>query len=112
MTPRINLEAVLARAAGPSMPAVPDTPLALLRLLRDMGIALRLDGNRLYVDVTAGNVTLEMLEALRQQQDELLTLVETYEERSALLEYDAGLPRAEAEREAWRLLEARYGQRE
>ena len=110
MTPRINLEAVLARAAGPSMPAVPDTPLALLRLLRDMSIALRLDGNRLYVDITAGNVTRDMLEALRQHKERVHDLVEWLEERSGLLEYDGGLLRVEAECEAWKQLEERYGQ--
>ena len=89
----------------------PDTPLSLLRLLRDMGIALRLEGNRLYVDISAGNVTRAMLEALRQHQEVLLTILEWYEERAGLLEYDGGLSRVEAEREAWILVEERYGSR-
>ena len=76
-------------------------PLALLRLLRDMGIALRPDGNHLYVDITAGNVTRAILEALRQHQDALLDLVEALEERAAIAQYCAGLPRVEAEALAW-----------
>ena len=101
MPPRINIDAVLARAAGPCLPAVPDTPLALLRLLRAMSVTLRPDGNRLYVDITAGNVTRDMLEAMRQQKEALLDLVEAVEERAAIAEYCAGLPRVEAEALAW-----------
>ena len=86
-------------------------PCALLVSLRDMGIALRTEGNRLYVDITAGNVTREMLEALRQHQEVLLTILEWYEERAGLLEYDGGLSRAEAGRVAWTLVEERYGSR-
>ena len=111
MAPRINIDAVLARAPGPCISAVPDTPLALLRLLRAMSVTLRPDGNRLYVDITAGNVTRAMLEALRQHQEVLLTILEWYEERAGLLEYDGGLSRVEAEREAWILVEERYGSR-
>ena len=93
------------------MPAVPDTPLALLRMLWEMHVTLRPDGNRLYVDITAGNVTREMLEALRQHQEVPLTILEWYEERAGLLEYDGGLSRVEAERAAWTLVEERYGSR-
>jgi len=109
MPPRINIDAVLARAAGPYMPAVPDTPLALLRMLREMRVTLRPDGNRLYVDITAGNVTRAMLEALRQHKEAMHDMVEWLEERSALLEYDGGLSRAESEQEAWTQLEQRFG---
>ena len=59
------------------------------------------DGNRLYVDITAGNVTRDMLEALRQHQEALLDLVEAFEERAAIAEFCAGLPRVEAEALAW-----------
>ena len=115
---RINLDRVLARADQPCSGAevgtrTPDlrTPCALLVSLRDRGIALRPDSNRLYVDITAGNVTREMLEALRQHKEVLLTILEWYEERAGLLEYDGGLSRTEAEREAWTLMEERYGSR-
>lgn len=101
MPPRINLDAVLARAAGPCLSALPGTPLALLRLLREMSVTLRPDGNRLYVEITAGNVTRDLLEALRQHQDALLDLVEAFEERAAIAEFCAGLPRVEAEDLAW-----------
>jgi hypothetical protein len=101
MPPRINRDAVLARAAGPCLPAVPDTPHALLRLLRAMSFTLRPDGNHLYVDITAGDVTRAMLEALHQHQEGLLDLVEAFEERAAIAEFCAGLPRVEAEALAW-----------
>ena len=93
----------------PTADTVPDTPLALMVSLRSLGIALRPDGNHLYVDITAGNVTRDMLEALRQHQEELLSLVESLEERAAIAEYCAGLPRVEAEAFAWTDIEARYG---
>ena len=115
MPPRIDIAAVLARvqAPAPSTRAPEDaptitTPLALLRLLRESGIALRLDVDRLSVDVTAGNVTPAMHEALRHHQEALLTMLEWYEERAGMLEYEAGLSRTEAEREAWTQLEARW----
>lgn len=101
MPPRINIDAVLARAASVGDPPGPAPPLALLRLLREMHVALRPDGNRLYVDITAGNVTREILEAMRQQKEALLDLVEAFEERAAIAEYCAGLPRVEAEALAW-----------
>jgi FAD/FMN-containing dehydrogenase len=91
--------------AGVQTQTTEDTaPLAILVSLRDMGIALRLDGNRLYVDITAGNVTRDMLEALRQHQDALLDLVDAFEERAAIAEYCGGMPRHEAEALAWRVL--------
>jgi len=77
-------------------------------MLREMRVTLRPDGNRLYVDITAGNVTRAMLEALCKHQDKLLDLVEWFEERAGLLEYDGGLSRAEAEHEAWQCLEERF----
>lgn len=88
----------------------PDTPLALLVSLRSLGIALRPDGNRLYVDITAGNVTRDLLEAMRQHTEGLLDLVEAFEERAAIAEYCGGLPRVEAEALAWTQLEERYGE--
>ena len=35
-------------------------------------------------------------------------MLEWFRERAGLLEYDGGMARAEAEREAWKHLEARY----
>jgi hypothetical protein len=77
-----------------------------------MHIALRLDGNRLYVDITAGNVSRAMLEALHQHKEAMHDMTEWLEERSALLEYDGGLARAAAERAAWLQVEGRYGRSE
>ena len=88
----------------PTEDTAPDTPLALLVSLRSLGIALRPDGNHLYVDITAGNVTRAMLEALRQHREALLDLVEAFEERAAIAEHCGGLSRAGAERLAWETL--------
>jgi hypothetical protein len=112
---RINLDRVLARADQPWSGAegttrTPDlrTPFALLVSLRDMGIALRPDGNRLYVDITAGNVTRGMLEALRQHKEALLDLVEAFEERAAIAEYCGGLAREDAEWQAFLSVQGEY----
>jgi hypothetical protein len=39
---------------------------------------------------------------------ELESVVEAYEERAAIMEFDGGLSRDEAEREAWVLVSKRY----
>jgi len=90
------------------------TPLALLCTLRDLGVHLSPmpDGKHIHVDAPAGVVTDALRQALLQHKEALLDLVEWYEERAGLLEYDAGLPRAEAEQEAWTQLEERYSTEE
>lgn len=89
------------------------TPLALLCTLRDLGVLLTPmpDGKHIHVDAPAGVLTDALRQAIRQHKEALLDIAEWYEERAALLQYDAGLSRVEAEREAWTLLEARYGTR-
>ena len=42
-----------------------------------------------------------MVDGMRQHKQELHALVEAFEERVALMEYDARLPRDVAERLAW-----------
>lgn len=87
------------------------TPLDLLAGLRDLGVRLTLlpDGEHVQVDAPTGVVTEALRQALGQHKDALLTMLEWYEERAGILEYEAGLSRAEAEREAWTQLEQRYG---
>src|SRR6266851_4824185 len=48
-----------------------------------------------------GVLTPELLDAMRQHKDALLDLVEDFEERAGIAEFEAGLPRAEAEALAW-----------
>ena len=87
------------------------TPLALLYTLRDLGVLLTPmpDGKHIHVDAPAGVLTDEIRQALRQHKEALLDIAEWYEERAGLLEYDAGLSRTEAEHEAWKYVEERYG---
>jgi len=77
----------------------------LLADLRAQGFELVPDGNALIVR-PASRLTGELKDALRRAKPDLLvclwaeTLREHYEERAAILEYDGGLPRAEAETSA------------
>lgn len=87
------------------------TPLTLLCTLRDLGVLLTPmpDGKHIHVDAPAGVLTDALRQALHQQKEALLDIAEWYEERAGMLQYDAGLSRAEAEREAWKHVEERYG---
>ena len=44
----------------------------------------------------------DLLAALGEQRAEVANLLEALAERAAICEFDGGLPRAEAEAEAWR----------
>ncbi len=78
---------------------------ALFAELRGRGISLRAVGNRLrYRPVAA--VTPELRERMAACKEELLALMEQLEERAAIIEYDARIPRAEAERRAGLLFPA------
>ena len=89
---------------------------ALLHALRDAGVSLGVAGDRLRWTGPAGAMTPALLGELRERKAELLALLtpaptpnkirtetwpdaerEAIEERAAILEYDAGLPRAWAE---------------
>jgi hypothetical protein len=83
--------------------------MALLRHLREQGRRCFLDREHLYVEVTSEPLASALLTALRQHQEALLTILEWYEERAGVLEYDGGLARADAEREAWLCVEERWG---
>lgn len=73
---------------------------ALLGELRDRGVALRVVGDRLRFRPVAA-VTTELRERMAACKPELLAPVEHFEERAAILEFDAGFTRTEAERRAW-----------
>ena len=87
------------------------TPLELLHTLRDLDIHLTLmpDGEHFHGSAPAGVLTDALLDAIRQHKPALLAIAEWYDERASLLQYDAGLSRADAEREAWKYVEERYG---
>ena len=83
------------------------TALALLQQLYDTGVVLTPypDGTLRY-KAPKGTLTPALLEGMRQHKDELHSVVEAFEERAALLEYDGRLPRDEAERLAWACIQS------
>ena len=76
-------------------------PEKLLADLRAAGVVLSIEGDRLAFDAPAGVMTDGLLARMRSHREELLALVESFEERAAVIEHDGELPRAEAERRAW-----------
>lgn len=75
------------------------TTAEVLRDLRARDIRLSCEDGRLVYDAPAGAVTAAVLLGLREHKAAIL---EAFEERAAIMEYDAGMPRAEAEARAWR----------
>lgn len=69
----------------------------LLQRLHDAGIVFTVDGDRLRYRAPAGTVTPEIREALNELKP---AVVYEYHERAGILEYDANMPRPEAERRA------------
>ncbi len=66
-----------------------------------LGIRLKAEGERLRFHPRS-TVTPELLHRLRDHKADLLDAMERIEERAAILEFDAGLSRDDAERFAWR----------
>lgn len=87
------------------------TATALLDTLWTKGARLSVDGDRVAVDAPKGVLTDVVRQAIRTHKAVLLDLVEAFEERAAILEYDGRVSRAEAERLAWGCVlgEASYG---
>lgn len=81
------------------------TALDLFQQLRALGVVLTPspDGTVRY-RAPQGVLTPALLDALRQHKQELLDLVEAFEERAAIAEYCGGLSRASAEALAWESL--------
>ena len=75
----------------------------LLSKVRAARIDLKVDGDRLLYRAPIGAITPDLKAALAELKP---TLVYEFNERAAILEYDAGLPRGEAETKAaeWVLL--------
>ncbi len=75
---------------------------SVIRELRALGVYLSIDARgRLAFDAPEGVIGEEMIALIRNHRDELLATVERLEERTAILEHDAGLDRSDAERTAW-----------
>lgn len=83
------------------------TAAELLTMLTAAGCRLIPEGEQLRVQDPQHALTDELRQAIRQHKQELLTLVELFEERAAIIEYDGRIPCAEAERLAWECLQAR-----
>ncbi len=67
--------------------------------LQALGVVFSIGADgRLSYDAPRGVVTDEILARIRESGDEVLGIVERIEERAAILDYDAGLDRREAER--------------
>jgi len=80
----------------------PWPPLTLLLYLHERGVILTPypDGT-VRCRASKGVLTPALRDALRQHKQELLGLVEAFEERAAIAEYCGGLSRADAEQLAW-----------
>lgn len=87
------------------------TALTHVRTLLAVGVEFATDGERIRWRNSEGRMTPEIIGALAAEKQVVIDLLtsrqhdldmqnETYEERAAILEYDGGLPREEAERQA------------
>lgn len=101
--------------------ALPVSPLALLTTLHAQGVVLtptceygpgapHPDGSRplvfgLHIDAPPGVLTEAYRLAIQHHQAALIDLLDEWGERAGIFEYEAGLPRAEAEAHAWAWLE-------
>ncbi|MFN7318594.1 MAG: hypothetical protein ACK5S6_03685, partial [bacterium] len=66
-----------------------------------LGVILSIDDKgRLLFDAPKGVMTDELMVAIRPHREELVAIVERIEERAAIIEHDAGIPRSDAERMA------------
>jgi len=74
----------------------------LLHKLHDAGVILTVEGDRLKYRAPTGALTLELRTALAELKP---TVVYEYNERAGIMEYDAHLPRTEAEARAERILQ-------
>ena len=80
----------------------------LLAELRALGVVLSIDGDgRLAYDAPAGVLGDDLMARMRAERDGLLALVERFEERAAIAEFDGRLTREDAEALAWESIEPR-----
>ena len=69
----------------------------ILQAAHDAGVTLTVDGDRLRYRAPAGAITPDLRANLQELKP---TLVYEYHERAGILEYDARVPRGEAEARA------------
>ena len=60
------------------------------------------DGRGLDIDAPEESLTPDVLDRLRARKRKLVAFIERFEERAAIMEFDAGLSRHEADRLAWK----------
>lgn len=73
----------------------------LVSELYALGVVLSIDDRgRLSFEAPKGVMTDELMVGIRSHREELVGIVERIEERAAIMEHDAGIPRADAERMA------------
>ena len=77
------------------------TALELLTARHARGVTLTPWVDHLRVDAPQGVLTANLRQAMREHKAALRDLVMDFEARAALIEYDGGFPRGEAERLAW-----------
>lgn len=80
---------------------------ALLQSLHDARVSLRIEGDRLRYRCPAGAMTPTLRADLAAWKPDLLS---EYGERAAIMEFDGGLPRSEAEHRAAGLVLAGRGE--
>ena len=73
----------------------------LIRAVHTHGVTIALHGPEHILLAPPGLVPSDLRQAIREQREALLTLLEAFEERAGIAEYCAGLPRVEAEALAW-----------
>ena len=74
--------------------------ITLLRQGLEAGVRLQGEGTGRLI-VSGPEPLAPLVDQLRQHTQAVLEAWEAFEERAAIIEYDGGLPRAEAERLAW-----------
>jgi hypothetical protein len=73
----------------------------LVSELHALGVVLSIDDRgRLSFEAPKGVMTDELMTGIRSHREELVGIVERIEERAAIMEHDAGIPRSDAERMA------------
>jgi len=78
----------------------------LLTEIQNQGLNIQaIEGN---LDLSpSGRITDAMRQTIRQYKADLVAFLENYEERAAIMEFDGGMTRQEAETAAWEDLSKR-----
>lgn len=85
-------------------------PLDLLATCHVMKIRVGLSPpGELVIDAPEGGLSPNLLDRLRASKGDLLAALEAIEERAAIMEFDGGQCRDDAELAAWELLRAKGG---